>query len=177
MFEACCAEEPDDGANEYRRLLFQKRHTDPRDPAHEVDYMLFMCVNFIQLCKSARVFKNGARKEVLTSMRDLGFGQTEEYGEAGREALYQEIRNAAARYFKTCESSGYNRRLFGLMSSGEDNRKDRMCRDAWQMSEGLAGRTGLQHEMKEWNRGVLDAFAATGGWAADAFQDYCSRMS
>ena len=177
MFEACCAEEPDDGANEYRRLLFQKRHTDPRDPAHEVDYMLFMCVNFIQLCKSARVFKNGARKEVLTSMRDLGFGQTEEYGEAGREALYQEIRNAAARYFKTCESSGYNRRLFGLMSSGEDNRKDRMCRDAWQMSEGLAGRTGLQHEMKEWNRGVLDAFAATGDGAREAFRDYCNRMS
>ena len=45
------------------------------------------------------------------------------------------------------------------------------------MSEGLAGRTGLQNEMKEWNRGVFDAFAATGGWARDAYRDYCGRMS
>ena len=63
--------------------------------------MLFMCVNFLQLCKSARVFKNGARKEVLTAMKDLGFDRAVEFGEAGREALYQEIRNAATRYFKT----------------------------------------------------------------------------
>jgi hypothetical protein len=45
------------------------------------------------------------------------------------------------------------------------------------MSEGLAGRTGLQNEMKEWNRGIFDAFAATGSWAGDAFRDYSSRMS
>ena len=176
MFGACLAEEADDGANEYRKRLFDKRHTDPRDPGHEVDYMLFMCVNFIQLYKSARVFKSGSRKEVLSAMKDLGFNEAGQYGGAGREALVQEIRNAAARYFRTCESSGYNRRLFGLMSSGEDNRRERMCRDAWQMSEGLAGRTGLQEEMAEWNRGILDAYAETPGGSREAFRAYGDRM-
>ena len=177
MLEICCGTEPDDGADAYRRLLFEKRHTDPRDPSREVDRMLFMCVNFIQLCKSARLFRKGSRKEVLESMRELGADRAADYGEAGREALYSEFRNAAVRYFKTCESASYNRRLFGLAASGDENRKERMCRDAWQMSEGLAVRTGLQAEMEVWNRAVLDAFAATGGSAREAFRAYAERMA
>ena len=52
MFEACCEEEPDDGANEYRRLLFEARHIDPKSPDRVLDRMLFQCVNFLQLCRS-----------------------------------------------------------------------------------------------------------------------------
>ena len=29
LLERLCAEEPDDGANAYRRILFEARHTDP----------------------------------------------------------------------------------------------------------------------------------------------------
>ena len=176
ILEELCASGPDDGANAYRKELFDARHLDTNRPGHEVDRMLFMCVNFIQLCKSARMFKKGARRDVLASMEELLFDRAAQYGEAGKEALYREIRNAAVRYFKTCESSGYNRHLFGLTASGDESRKTRMCRDAWQMSEGLSRRTGLEAEMAEWNRGVLGAFAATGGDAREAFRAYGEKM-
>ena len=172
MLAQLCESLPEDGAGEYRKQLLTARHTDPARPGHEVDRMLFMCVSFIQMYKSARLFAKGTRKDVLTAMKEMGFERARDFGEAGEEALYQEIRNAAARYFKTCESASYNRRLFGLAASGEENRKNRMCRDAWQMSEGLATRTGLTEEMKIWNRGVLDAFAATGEGAREMFRAF-----
>lgn len=176
ILEQNCETEADDGANAYREQLFEARHTDRKRPGHEVDLMLFMCVNFIQLYKSARMFRGSAVKEIRATMKELALDQADAYGEAGREARYGEMYNAAARYFKTCESPGYNRRLFGLTASGDEGRKSRMCRDAWQMSEGLAARTGMEAELAEWNRAVLDAFAATGGDARDAYQAYSRKM-
>lgn len=138
--------------------------------------MLFMCVSFLPLYKSARWFRGSAAKEVRATMKELALDRADEYGEAGREARYGEMYNAAARYFKTCESPSYNRRFFGLAASGDESKKSRMCRDAWQMSEGLASRTGLEQEMSEWNRAVLDAFANTGGDARSAFTEYSRKM-
>ena len=129
LLAACSGDAPEDGTERFRKQLFQARHTDPKRPEHEVDLMLFMCVNFIQLYKSARLFRKGARRDVLASFSQLQCDQAAAFGDAGQEALYLEFRNAAARYFKTCESPGYNRRFFGLAASGEENRRERMCRD------------------------------------------------
>lgn len=122
--------------------------------------MLFMCVSFLQLYKSSRLFRKGAEKEIRNTFRELAIDRADAYGDAGREACRLEMRNAAARYFKTCEHPGFNRRFFGLTASGDEGKRNRMCRDAWQMSEGLAERTGLQQEMAGWNRAVLEAYSA-----------------
>ena len=177
LLAACSGDASEDGTERFRKQLFQARHTDPKRPEHEVDLMLFMCVNFIQLYKSARLFRKGARRDVLASFSQLQCDQAAAFGDAGQEALYLEFRNAAARYFKTCESPGYNRRFFGLAASGEENRRERMCRDAWQMSEGLARRVGLNEEMTQWNRAVSDALAATGEDAEASFRALREKMS
>ena len=163
MLAALCENEPDDGANAYRRLLLDARHTDPRDPGREVDRMLFMCVSFIQLCQSARLFRRGAAKDARRAMSEMRFDEAITYGEAGEKALYWEIRNAAARYLSTCLSPGYNRGLFGLAPSRDAGRQERIARDIWSMTDGLARRAGLEAEMALWARAVRDSYIRAGG--------------
>ena len=177
MLETLCASEPDDGANAYRRMLLDARHMDLKNPGHEVDRMLFMCVSFMQLCQSARVFKRSAICEVRRSMQDLNFDQAGAYGEAGTRALYWEIRNAAARYLSTCSAPGYNRGFFGLTPSREAGRQERIARDIWQMSTGLSRRTGLGEELALWNQAVLDAYCMTGESVRTQFETYDAKMS
>ena len=158
MLDELCASGPDDGANEYRRRLFEARYVDEKQPGRAVDHMLFMCVCFMQLCQSARLFKGGAIREIRSSMSKMCFDLAGQYGEAGTGALYWEIRNAAARYLSTCSSPSYNRRLFGLAASREEKRADRVARDIWQMTVGLSRQTGLDREMALWNQAVSDAY-------------------
>ena len=69
----------------------------------------------------------------------------------GKKALYRELLNAAARYFKTCEASGYNRALFGLIQFGSEGRLDRIlpvcvADHAWSGAAHRAGRADADLE-------------------------------
>ena len=176
ILETLCASEPDDGANACRRLLFEARHTDPRDPKRQVDRMLFMCVNFLQLCQSSRLFRGFAVKEVERTLKELRCAEAEACGEAGERALYWEMRNAVARYLSTCESPSYNRSLFGLAPSRDENRQERILQDIWRMSAGLAHRIGLEEKLRLWNQAVLDAYCLTGDSARARFDAYNRKM-
>ncbi len=164
LLEKLLSSEPDDGADEYRARLFQTRYVDEKNKGQYVDRYLFQCVNFIQLYKSAAVFKRSTLKELKETIDQLLFNEAALYHEAGENALYWEIRNAAGRYFKSCDSPSYGRSLFGLLTSGSVNRTERMCRDAWEMTEGLTAKYGMQDQLRIWNRAVRDSlFACTPG--------------
>lgn len=177
MLDLACASEPDDGANAYRRALFDARHADAKNPGRTVDRMLFLCVSFVQMYQSARMFRKGTARDVRRSLSELRFDEAARYGEAGERALYWEIRNAAARFLSTCQSPGYNRGLFGMRPSGEEGRRERIARDIWQMSAGLAGRTGLGEELALWNRAVLDAYCQTDARALERFDACAAKLS
>ena len=162
MLEKLCASEPDDGANAYRRLLFEARHVDARNPGRELDRMLFMCVNFMQVYQTTRLFRGGAIKEVRRSLQELRFDLAGQYGEAGRRALYWECRNAVARYLSTCESPSYNRGLFGMAPSRDTGRQERIARDIWMMSAGITRYTGMEEDLALWDQAVLDAYCMAG---------------
>lgn len=172
MLQELLLSETDDGANQYRLLLFNARHGDEKKNSSELDRFLFQFVNMVQVYRSARIFRKNARREAEKLMKELLWADAARYGEAGECALYWELRNAAMRYFKTCESSGYNRGLFGMVASGDDSRKDRICREIWQMTTGLTERCGLQSELSIWNRAVTDAYYAYDGGAYERLRDY-----
>ncbi len=158
MLEELVLCEADDGANEYRMRLFNARHGERKGDKETLDRFLFQFVNLVQVYRSSRMFKKSARREVQKLLREFLWNEAPAYGEAGERALYWELRNAAMRYFKTCESPGYNRALFGLVARGEDSRQERILREVWQMTRGLAERTGLEEEMKVWCCAVIDAY-------------------
>ena len=176
MLSALCASEPDDGANAFRQALLEARHGGDRPGGREQDRFLYLCVSFVPLCQSARLFRRSAAKEIEAAMKLLRLGEALALGEAGEKALYWEIRNAAARYFKTCEGAGYNRALFGMMASGDEGRLDRICRDVWQMTDGLAWRARMEARMALWCRAVKDAYAVTDGGAARRLAKYADKM-
>ena len=170
MLEELIVSEEDDGANEYRRRLINVRHG--QDGRREMDLYLFQFINLVQLYRSAKLFRKNARKEILKLVRDLHWDEASMYGEAGERALYWEIRNAAMRYLKTCEGTNFNRGLFGLTASSEGGRQERICRDFWQMTEGLAERTGLQSELRIWIRAALDAYCQADANAQERLSAY-----
>lgn len=172
LYEELKSSEPDDGANAFREQIFAARHTDPKLPGHEVDYFLFQCVSLIQTYHIANFFRRRAAEEVEKAFQLMCYDEASQYGEAGEKALYWELRNAASRYFKTCESSGYNRALFGLIHANKEGRLDRMCRDAWQITHGLARRIGQEDRMWIWNRAVLDAYLQADVGGAERLKKY-----
>ena len=153
-------EEGGDGAASYRRRLFELRCEGGKDPGKLADRLLWQCLNLTEIYNARYLFRGSARREVLSELNALGYGEASEYGEAGEEALYREIRNAVSRYLKTCSDPGYRRLLFGLMSSSERDRKHQVCLDIWKMTEGLSGKYGLEDELRIWNRAVLDQYFA-----------------
>ena len=176
MLDELCMLLPDDGANAYRLLLWNRRHTDPKNKDVIVDHYLYQCVNLGQLYKSAKFFRKRAVKEVSQLVSDLGFDRAGDYGEPGEKALYWEIRNGAARYFATFNSPLYNRALFGLMSSNDGGRRDRMVKDVWAMSRGAAIRTGCCEQLRIWEQAVLDEFERRFPDAREAFEA-CDRKN
>lgn len=174
MLETLCMTEPDDGANEYRLRLYKVRHIDEKS-GREVDRFLFQCVNFIYLYNSSRLFRRSAEKEIRRTFKELLFEEASIYGEAGERALYWEIRNTALRYLSTCNAPGYNRAFFGLVRSNESGRKERICKDIWRMSRGLAQRVGLKDYMRVWNDAVVHAYLASYEGGAALLSVYASK--
>lgn len=97
-------------------------------------------------------------REVERALKGMLYDEAGRYGAAGEQALYWELRNMAARYFQSCADPGYNRGVFGLVSSDEAGRRARMARDAWQIARGLAGKLGLEARLGLWSQAVLDAY-------------------
>ena len=152
------AKEADDTVTMLRGRLWERRRLDPKNPKGLADRMLWQCVNLAELYSVRLMRRRTAQKEVLEALHSFGQEEAVACGEAGENAYYYEIRNAARRYLKTCQNPEYRRALFGLLSSGEKDRKNQMARDVWQMTEGVAGRFGLEHEMRFWTAAIQDEF-------------------
>ncbi len=151
-------EQPDDGANEYREFLFGKRYIDEKQTEEYVDRMLYQCVNFLQLYKNARLFRRSSLREIREVMSMFGFDRCQNYGEAGEAALYWEIRNAAARYLKSCKDPSYRRKIFGLMGTDDKDRTYQAAKDIWEMTQGLSKKYELEEELRIWCDAVTAEF-------------------
>ena len=172
LLEKLISEEEDDGANGFRRRLFESRYTDPKRPGQTVDNFLWQCVNFIFLFKTMRLFYRKDRKEVLRGIEILCIREAADFGDAGRKALYWEFRNTFRRYFKSCESSSYRRKMFGLMSASDDEKTWQKCLDTWQMSRGVSLKFDLSDELAIWNEAAKDEYSCQDPDALKRFEDY-----
>ncbi len=175
IFEKLAEEGPDDGADAFRRILLKERYVDPSRPDSEVDYFLFECVNLIQIFHLGRLFRRRAEKELKESAAKLHLGEASRYGEAGEEALYRELRNAADRYFDTCTVSGYRRGTFGLVNSTAQEKRRQMVKDAWEMSLGVTRKFRAEDTFAVWNRAVRDELFRGDPEAEILFREYDAK--
>lgn len=159
-----CETEPDDGLNELRRSLWNLRYTDPKDQAHRVDQLLWQCVNLLCVFKMSgpRFLRKNGAKEVCGAMRTMGFEQAEACGEAGKNELYREFRNAAQRYFSISQGDkSYRKKYFGIVSMNSLECREKLAKDAWRLSEGVKDRFSLPPEMELFCKAIKDEFFAS----------------
>lgn len=177
MLDEMFTAEADDGANMFRLRLWEARHLDAKQPKAEVDRFLFQFVNLIQVYRTARMFRRNAARQVEQAMREMLLPEAEAYGVAGECAVYWELRNAAVRYLKICESPAYNRALFGMVASKDSAKRIRVCQEIWEMTRGLADRTGMEQQMQIWNRAVLDAYFQYDAGAQERMAEFEAKNS
>ena len=177
LLNAAASRAPEDEVLPYRRLFFEKRHSDHGKLSTDVDLYLFQCVNFIQLARASRLFRRSGEKELRSVIGELGFREAEAAGEAGKAALYWEIRNAVRRYIKSCGDGSYRRMVFGLIGTSDKDRKKQICEDIWHMTNGLARKFGMEEELSLWKEAVLDEYAGADYEAMDRFREYDARMT
>lgn len=149
---------PQDTNADLFRKLWALRYTDPKNPKQRVDTFLWQIVNLMCLYRVSRFFSRGTEKEINAAMGTLGFSDVAGYGDAGREVLYLEFRNAARRYFGTCENKFYSKKLMGIVTMNEKERMDKMAREVWQLTEGLTERFDTSNDMALFCEAVRDEF-------------------
>ena len=163
---------PDDGANRFRKKLFEQRHTDPKKADHMIDLFLWQCVYLPGLYRKRNFFLFNARQEMQRALKDSFLDGSVRMNAAEKSALYWELRNAAARYFATCSGSRYGNKFLGMKHATMEEKRERACEDAWIMSRGMALCSGLEKEMQIFIDAVRDEYDNYEVGGADKFDAY-----
>lgn len=152
----------DDGANNFRRSLLQKRYENPKDPEHRYPFDLFLqqCVVLPVAYKRRKVLFTNVKKQAIISSVALCLDQ--ELNDIEKASLYWELRNAAKRYFATCSSDSYARSMFGMKVATSEEKRKRMLEEAWRMSKGISEVSGLQKEYELFVQAVQDELEPRG---------------
>ncbi len=148
----------DDGANDFRQKIFKKRYTDPKNPKHRIDLFLQQCIYLPTIYKKRKFFMVNVKKEIRITMEATCLDRIDSYSESEKGALYAELKNAAARYFKTCSGSKYGSTLFGISKAKDEDKERLAAKDAWEMYAGMPKFAGVEREMEMFSHAVRDAF-------------------
>lgn len=155
--------EPEDELTSLRQRLWDLRYTDPKDPGHRIDRLLWQFVNILCIYRMSGpgFLRKNSEKEVREAIETMGFEEASALGEAGTEELYREFRNAARRYFAACSGDrAYRKKYFGIVSMSGGEAGEKLARDAWRLSEGVRERFHLGEEFRPLSRAVKDEFFA-----------------
>ena len=152
------AADPGDTAAQYRKALYKYRYTDPKDPARKVDNYMLTLLHLMYLFRGSSIFPKRNVKQVLALMRDLEQDERVHTDDVFEEAFIMEVRNAVRRYFGTCKSAAYHKKLFGTTYATADEKETQRCKDTWRMSIGIAERLHLEKEMDLFCRAVAEEY-------------------
>lgn len=148
----------DDGANGFRERLFNERYVAHKGT--ETDTYLIHCLMLKNLYAQRKSPLSGFKKEARKELSALHLGDAEQMTPVERKALYWEIRNTARRYLDASRSEQYGKKLMGLVSASADEKLERVVRDLWTMSRGIALSSGREKEMRPFCDALYDELIA-----------------
>ncbi|MCR5501740.1 MAG: hypothetical protein K6F53_01885 [Lachnospiraceae bacterium] len=139
-----------------------------------LDRFLGQCLNLIYLNRSLSPVSLFAKRKIREAKREL---MLEEPADPFMEPfLYQEYKNTALTYLKTCEDSDYAS-YFGIMKAGDDTKRSRIARDLFEMTDGFCGQFRAGEEFSLWNRALKEAFFASRPDIKERFEEYSQKRS
>ena len=163
-----------------RKTLFEKRYRFIGTFSEYADDYLYAMIQILQLCNNpggsrdpvtrivSRFFRrhdneedrySPEQREIIKLLGKIGAEEADVHGPEEKRVLHRELVNAAMRYFDTCRSSTYRRKLFGTMMPSDAERAANIRQDAWDLSYGMAERFALQEESAFLCRAVAEAYA------------------
>ena len=151
----------DDELLALRKMLFEKRFGNKtKKDGNYADGYLLVFIEILQTRGETAGLFGRNRQRILKTLAAFGKEEADAYGNEGEEVLHKEIVNAAMRYFQTCMSPTYRRKLFGTMMPSDNERKAFIRKDACNMSYGVSERLGMEEELTYLCRAVAEAYAA-----------------
>ncbi len=171
ILDELLASEPDDGANELRKKLYEFRYVDQKKPGKRVDKGLWEMVVMPSYLSGFFTTKSKIQKFIRISLKNLGINEEIKKDEVLASAVYWEIRNIARRFYETCQSPSYGRKFFGITESSWDEKQVRCGRDVWIMTDVIADKFDMREEMKIFIDAVCDQFYEVSDKSEQILQD------
>ena len=138
--------------NEFLRELYDDRYSDHEGKGRkDVDWWLWRCICLQILYNRGSFLRRFRDKEISAIISELRMND-----EVHEAYLYHEYRNLCRRYLSTCRSGSYASRFMGFRQASDDEKVLRACADVWQMSAGVAKKTGNFEAMKLWIEAFRD---------------------
>lgn len=140
--------------NDFVRELYDDRYSDHEGKGRkDVDWWLWRCICLQILYGRGSFFRYFRDKEIAAIIGELRLNDTDE---SHRAYLYHEYRNVCRRYLSTCSSGNYASKFMGFRQASDEEKVLRACADVWQMSGGVARKTGNVPAMKLWVEAFRD---------------------
>ncbi len=143
---------PEDEADTFVREVYNDRYSDHEGKGRKnIDWWLWRCICLQILYGRGNFLRRFRDREISTIISELRMSD-----EAHREYLYHEYRNTCRRYLSTCRSGSYASRFMGFRQASDEEKIIKACEDVWQMSAGVAKKTGNVSAMKLWIEAFRD---------------------
>ncbi|MCR5640292.1 MAG: hypothetical protein K6G04_02945 [Lachnospiraceae bacterium] len=149
LLDSITASNPDDGANEFRRRVFQYRYVDEKNPKHQIDRFLWIACMLRDICNNTSLFSMFSKKQVISYGNELGFDQIAGLSELEKTCLYQEYRHALRRYYASCMSGNYHS-MFGILQPEDEVRIAAAKQDIEAMTSLIAQRFHVEENFALW---------------------------
>ena len=175
IMETLFNEVEDDGANELRKSLFDKRHKPPKNAVKSVDNGIWHLIVVPANLSIRFRYLPGTRKEIQKAMDDMGVSGVDPSDEVAVSAVYWEIRNIARRYFATCESPKYGRKLFGMIAASDDEKLKKTAYFIWDCVEGIPSFFDMRSEMRIFIDAMKDEFFDNYEYGETVFLEVCEE--
>ncbi len=157
--------------NDFVRELYDDRYSDHDGKGREnIDWWLWRCICLQILYGRGSFFRRFRDREISAVLHELRMHDNDG---AHSAFLYHEYRNVCRRYLSTCSSGSYASRFMGFRQASDEEKVLRACADIWQMSGGIARKSGNTGAMKLW----IEAFHDELMDYADICRDEYERLS
>lgn len=161
----------DDGANALRKELLNWRYTDPKKPGKRVDKGIWEMVVMPAHMSGFIAFKKRIQQHIDDSLKNLRMTQDNLNNEVLASAVYWEMRNIARRFYDTCKSSQYGRKLFGMKESTWPEKQLRCAHDVWTMAEIVPERFDRKEALQTFSAAVIDEFYILSEQSQEIYED------
>ena len=159
ILDQAIAEEGMTPDNELRLKLWEKRYVKQND--REIDTFIrgWVNLNFLESSGKGLFSKNRIEKDKQKILEDWQVALAAEYGETGRQVLYEEFFNLSRLYIKLCEEDKqYNSVLLGLGTMKKEKLVRKIAADVFNAAYNVPNRHNMKEDLALFTKAATEAF-------------------